>query len=282
MTKQEQIQIILEDFNRNRNIPGIKICTKKNIHPEDEKWKSRSHHIKEWNCQCLSIILRQILRRRAIWRYWVGIRQTWDWKQHRRSRHRYERDERNSWYDDWRVARCNQQTQKKVNQQTTMESDPKTSKHATKKRKRWWDRSSTRYKKRKAFTSWHLWSIAWYVHLNFAWSSVWIWYSPGVKSAIHSHRKQFEQCKQIADRVIVSNIVSVTFFLCITFINLQMALKGDFPRLQNRGMGICLGDNDFKRNSFTKCCATSSTTQKKWDSKYLQENENSQKPKPEQ
>ena len=222
----------------------------------------------------------------------------WDWKQHRRSRHRYERDERNSWYDDWRVARCNQQTQKKVNQQTAMESDPKTSKHSTKKRKRWWDRSSTRYKKKtftpEAWQNYEGWRVSstqdhfvWFFfdleHVAFFVSHYSgflvfvlsfqkvgklmcscsipqeIWGHPKdgverlhemncsnphfdcpimaslvhclictselclifclnliqsrVKSSIHSCRKQFEQCKQIADRVIVSNIVSVTFFV---------------------------------------------------------------------
>ena len=56
--------------------------------------------------------------------------------------------------------------------------------------------------------------------------------------------------------------------------------------LWNTILGICLGDNDhdcltkmrfaddvllFARAASKKCCATSSTAQKRWDSKYIQE-----------
>ena len=289
-------------------------------------------------------------------------------EQHRRSRHRYERDERKSWCDDWRVARCNQKTQKKVNQQTAMESDPKTSKHGTKKRNRWWDRSSTRYQKKKAFTQeawqriWRLKSkldrgslclvfffdlehVAFFVShysgfLVFVLSfqkvgklmcscsipqEIWGHPKDGVErfhemncsnphfdcpimaSLVHCLICTSEFCLIICLNLIQSGVTSAdTFlsstvctvqtnsrsgdsfqhrqrhFLCITFINLQMALKGDFPRWQKKRNGYLLWRQRFQKSSFSKCCASSSTTQKRCDSKYIQDNENSQKPKPEQ
>ena len=82
------------------------------------------------------------------------------WNTTKRSRHRYERDERNSWNRDWRVEGCNQQTQKRQISRQQWNQSRRHQSMGTKKRNRWWDRSSTRYQKRKAFTP-EAWQRIW-------------------------------------------------------------------------------------------------------------------------
>ena len=66
-----------------------------------------------------------------------------------------------------RRMNCRMQSKgsRKAKQQTAMESDPKTSKHATKKRKKWWDRSSTKSQSKMNLILRHgeEWEWKWYI-----------------------------------------------------------------------------------------------------------------------
>ena len=125
-------------LQRNQEHSRNQICNKKSTHHQEEEREMWSHCNKEGSCQCLWWSLQKTIRWQRTRRKWTGTLREWDWKQHQWAKQRYEWDEKNSRDHDWRITDCNKQTKK-----SAKESEPKTSKLATKRRKRWWGRSST-------------------------------------------------------------------------------------------------------------------------------------------
>ena len=117
------------------------LVKKKSAHHQGER---RNHYVTEGNCQCL----------------WGLQQKIYDDQEHEDTEQENEENEHESSIDvqnkdtsemmrtpemtTEELQTANNRLKKKANLQTATESEPKTSKHATVRRKKWWDRSSTK------------------------------------------------------------------------------------------------------------------------------------------
>ena len=103
-----------------------------------EKELPMSSENSEANCLLTVNVMKQSWKKRTMR---LKTSKCWCW-----------RDERNSWVHDGRVAGCHSQTQKKGKAGDSNESEPETSKLATRRQNKWWGRSSTKSPQQRGCT----------------------------------------------------------------------------------------------------------------------------------